>query len=191
VLRQGNAARDPFVEVLQDMLAERGFFSGARDGLFGARTRAAVLAFQDAAGLTVDGVVGPATWAALSEAEVETRPRRDISEADLRQAGSRTISAADDVERLTGQAGMLSKLTASAGALWGGVASLDEAEEGLAQAETVMEAGTRLLMTYWPLLVLAGLLLALMHREAILARTARFLRELRTEDAQTGANDRL
>jgi peptidoglycan hydrolase-like protein with peptidoglycan-binding domain len=35
------------------------------DGGFGAQTLAAVQAFQTAKGLTVDGIIGPATWAAL------------------------------------------------------------------------------------------------------------------------------
>ena len=35
------------------------------DGIFGANTRKAVIAFQKSKGLTADGVVGARTWAAL------------------------------------------------------------------------------------------------------------------------------
>lgn len=37
------------------------------DGVFGAETEQAVLAFQSGSGLTADGVVGPQTWAALPD----------------------------------------------------------------------------------------------------------------------------
>ena len=37
------------------------------DGLFGSQVETAVKQFQDGAGLVVDGVVGPLTWAALPD----------------------------------------------------------------------------------------------------------------------------
>lgn len=43
--------------------------SGGYDGYFGSGTLAAVKAFQEAKGLTVDGEVGPQTWRALLEIE--------------------------------------------------------------------------------------------------------------------------
>ena len=53
------------VAALQFQLAWHGFPSGAFDGHFGERTRAALRRFQHWAGLTVDGRAGPATIAAL------------------------------------------------------------------------------------------------------------------------------
>ncbi|WP_224363509.1 peptidoglycan-binding domain-containing protein [Hyalangium versicolor] len=53
------------VEYLQRQLEEAGFSPGAVDGVFGAKTKAAVMAFQRARGLEVDGVASPRTWAAL------------------------------------------------------------------------------------------------------------------------------
>ena len=50
---------------LQKRLAEKGFDPGDLDGIFGDNTRAAVVAFQRAMGLYVDGIVGPQTRAAL------------------------------------------------------------------------------------------------------------------------------
>jgi peptidoglycan hydrolase-like protein with peptidoglycan-binding domain len=41
-----------------------------QDGLFGRETLFAVKRFQTAARLTVDGIVGPKTWAALDAAVV-------------------------------------------------------------------------------------------------------------------------
>ena len=68
-LRKGSSGQ--YVTLLQTELINRGYSCGASgaDGKFGNGTLAAVKAFQADHGLTVDGIVGPATWAALDSAE--------------------------------------------------------------------------------------------------------------------------
>lgn len=61
-------SRGPKVLELQRSLRAAGFDPQGLDGDFGAKTQAAVLAFQRARGLEVDGKVGPRTQAALSRA---------------------------------------------------------------------------------------------------------------------------
>ncbi len=56
------------VKSLQSLLARDGFSPGAADGVFGRNTLNAVDAFQRSRGLSVDGVVGSRTWAALQAA---------------------------------------------------------------------------------------------------------------------------
>jgi len=63
VLRRGS--HSSYVQDLQRELNAAGFNVGAADGVFGAHTDAAVRAFQRKHHLTVDGVVGHQTWAAL------------------------------------------------------------------------------------------------------------------------------
>ena len=53
------------VKTLQEKLNAKGFDSGNVDGIFGAKTYAAAIAFQKANGLGVDGIVGKLTWAKL------------------------------------------------------------------------------------------------------------------------------
>jgi len=62
VLRRG--ARGAAVKDAQRLLTRAGFPCSA-DGIFGPKTDAAVRAFQRARKLTVDGIVGRHTWAAL------------------------------------------------------------------------------------------------------------------------------
>jgi murein L,D-transpeptidase YcbB/YkuD len=64
VLRLGSSGAD--VTTLQQKLIALGFLAGTADGSFGSATQAAVVKFQQAKNLSpADGVVGPATWAAL------------------------------------------------------------------------------------------------------------------------------
>ena len=66
-LRRGSKGAD--VTRLQTALNSMGYDCGTADGIFGAKTEAAVRVFQQAKGLTVDGIAGKATQAALYAAE--------------------------------------------------------------------------------------------------------------------------
>ena len=58
-------SRGDAVRKLQEMLNTKGCDCGSVDGIFGSKTKAAVLAFQKANGLGADGIVGPLTWGKL------------------------------------------------------------------------------------------------------------------------------
>ncbi|MBQ8323108.1 MAG: spore cortex-lytic enzyme [Clostridia bacterium] len=63
VLKQGSTGGE--VKEVQRRLKLWGYYNGSVDGVFGAGTKAAVVAFQKKNGLTADGVVGKATYKAL------------------------------------------------------------------------------------------------------------------------------
>ncbi|MDO5648377.1 peptidoglycan-binding protein, partial [Paracoccus sp. (in: a-proteobacteria)] len=91
--------RSAGVRVLQEALNAVHYFTGAVDGVFGPRTDDAVRAFQRDRSLTIDGIVGAATWARLAGAvaagEVrEVSPdRASASITDLAAKGSRIASS--------------------------------------------------------------------------------------------------
>jgi len=68
VLRQGSRGQDVItLQYLLDVISEYypDIPAVAQDGIFGAGTKQAVIAFQRRMGLAADGIVGPATWSAL------------------------------------------------------------------------------------------------------------------------------
>lgn len=94
----GATAKAKRVRVLQRALGELGWAPGRVDGLFGPRTEAAVLRFQAATGLAVDGAAGPQVWKALARAR--TQPlRRGAGYAAA--TGSRRVRALQ--QRLRGR----------------------------------------------------------------------------------------
>ena len=64
LLRRGDIGN--YVTLLQDALQTVGMLSVGIDGIFGPITEGAVQQFQRESGLTADGVVGCATWTALT-----------------------------------------------------------------------------------------------------------------------------
>ena len=67
-LRVGSSGED--VKTLQTKLKRWGYYTGSIDGVFGAGTKKAVIAFQKKNGLTPDGIVGAATLKALGMTSV-------------------------------------------------------------------------------------------------------------------------
>ncbi len=63
-VRKGS--RGTFVRYLQEKLISKLYPVGAIDGIFGGATEQATKEFQQENGLTADGIVGPATWQAVS-----------------------------------------------------------------------------------------------------------------------------
>ena len=62
-VKQGSKCAE--VKTVQRLLNAMGYDCGEVDGSFGAKTLSAVKDFQKAKGLSVDGIVGAKTWAAL------------------------------------------------------------------------------------------------------------------------------
>jgi len=64
--KEKEAPQEISIKQVQMALKKAGFYKGDIDGKQGPRTKEAIRSFQKARGLKVDGVVGKATWQALS-----------------------------------------------------------------------------------------------------------------------------
>src|SRR5262245_64845047 len=67
VLKKGS--NEPAVRDLQEAMKTLGHDPGPIDGVFGEATEAAVKAFRQEKGITVDGIVGEVTWINIDEAD--------------------------------------------------------------------------------------------------------------------------
>lgn len=90
-LRRGSKSAD--VTKLQTALNAQGYDCGAADGIFGAKTEAAVRAFQKDNGLAVDGIAGKDTQAALYAAEDTPKPTYTVTLRNVPQADAIALTA--------------------------------------------------------------------------------------------------
>ena len=81
VLKNGSSGDD--VKALQEGLALLGFDAGTADGIFGAKTAAALQAFQASKNLDADGIFGPNTQSSfdLAVAAAKGKAAREAREA--------------------------------------------------------------------------------------------------------------
>ena len=101
---------DPAVRDLQEALKAIGYNPGPIDGVFGATTEAAVKAFQQAKGISADGVVGKVTWINIDEAD-QSEPVLKVGSTGLpvRRAQKRMSSVGYDVGGVDGRYGTATK----------------------------------------------------------------------------------
>lgn len=76
-------SRGEEVRLIQTKLKRWGYYSGNIDGIFGSQTLSAVKWFQSKNGLTVDGIVGPKTLAAMGITSTSNNTGGTASNADL------------------------------------------------------------------------------------------------------------
>lgn len=88
------------VKQIQRALAGAGFGVIA-DGVYGAITKEAVMAFQLSKGLTIDGMVGPATFATLLPCVLK-KSKREITDIVIHCTATKTSSdlTVDDIRRM-------------------------------------------------------------------------------------------
>jgi hypothetical protein len=174
VLRLG--MRGPDVRNLQGILNDLGYHCGKADGQFGRLVKAAVVAFQSENGLVADGEVGELTWAALNRAPA--RPKRDHDEKSLAASGSSIIKNARKAEKAL----TTTEAVAGTGLTLGGMIELSAAAS---RAEGALEVGQRLLLNYWPIILMGvGVVIASRYGK----RIVRAIKQARVDDAITGRN---
>ncbi len=91
------------VREVQQLLKNWGYYTGSVDGIYGSKTKAAVVYFQKKNGLVQDGIVGPATYRALGISSGSTSTTAaGYSDSDLRLLAN-IISAEARGESYAGQ----------------------------------------------------------------------------------------
>ena len=95
ILRTGS--QGTAVSELQGVLKLLGYYTGTVDGVYGETTAQAVTKFQTAAGITADGIVGPATWEKLFP-QTSTASNNTASEPDAPSQPTSNPTAANTAQ---------------------------------------------------------------------------------------------
>ena len=88
------------IKTMQDRLSELGYFDAASTGYFGSITTSAVKSFQDANGLSVDGVVGKDTRRVLYSNDVKKGSGSGSSESASSESSSSSGTGNSYVDRM-------------------------------------------------------------------------------------------
>ncbi|MEG0702715.1 MAG: peptidoglycan-binding protein [Christensenella sp.] len=88
------------IKSMQDQLHTLGYFNGSSTGYFGGITASSVKSFQDANGLTVDGVVGKNTRKVLYSAEAKGVTTAAPADSSASAEPPKTASSNPDVNRM-------------------------------------------------------------------------------------------
>jgi hypothetical protein len=166
------------IRAIQERLRELGYAEvGLVDGVWGSRTMGALAAFQAHEGLPVSGHYDAATRDALTTAA--PRPinpeRRKATPGDLKDAGSRTIPAAEKLSivgrllKWLGLGGAAAAGTDQAGWLDGLKDQLSELREVMT---TLSDLWSAIAPYWWVAAIVAGLALAYWAEQIIAARLA-------------------
>lgn len=105
------------IMALQERLADLRYPVGDADGIVGARTRAAIRAFQEQNGLDITGALDQATVTALRSPAAKGLPlahREELTRDDVAESGSSTIATAAAVKRSAEVAGAITLGVAAA-----------------------------------------------------------------------------
>jgi predicted chitinase len=178
------------IKIAQRRLKDLSYPPGGIDGDMGPLTRSALRDFQEANNLPVTGELTPETKAVLFSDSALPRPveigRAVLTVADLREKGSKTIEAADEVKNSSIGAGLATAagVTTSAGTIASNITQIsDSAKKG--------EPFLQMAREYWPVFVIIASLVAITYFTWRAYKSAKKVEEERVRVARTGENVRI
>lgn len=185
-LKEGDSGSD--VQLLQTLLADRGFHLGAADGHFGRMTKRALVAFQAEHDLVPDGVAGPRTREVIgTTAQVPIEAREKLTASDLKKRGSAvatlTVRAKRAVKWIVGGNAAYAADQASGLGVVDGAVSQAERAKGLVTRSVELAEGIPLPSTW--VVVSGGVLLSCW----LLWRWVDGAEVEAVEDVRSGANN--